>query len=454
MKKISKLFGLALAACIAMIACESDNQEFIPESADLKSANNGMIKSYDNAFVVRWNEALSLAIDNRMPPASEARIYVIVSLAVHDALNNVVPKYETYALDNRWVNYMEISKKNIQSIADAAVAQAAHDAMVALVPATASGAGSLLETCLSEIEDPEFRARGIQIGKEAALAVLADRQSDPLLGFQSWPQGTQPGEYRSTMPYAVSNGVWPDNAVYAPNLGTFRPFGIENGDQFRVAPPYAVNSPEYAADFDEVMALGGNASTVRTQEESDLAVFFLTNISNFMNHIARTLSVQEGLDGWETARLLALTHITQFDAHLSAFDAIYHYNRWRPVTAIRMADTDGNDLTTGDPAWNNLQAARATPPTPTYPSAHAQMGGAGAELFRLYFKKDFKDFAIRSNYLPGAERYYSSFSQLSEDIAISRIFAGFQFRNDVEPAEMMGRELAQYVFENNLRRLK
>ena len=111
MKKISKLFGIALAACLAMIACESDNQEFVPESVDLKSANNGMIKSYDNVFVVRWNEALSLAIDNRMPPASEARIYVIVSLAVHDALNNVVPVYETYALDNRWVNYREISKE-------------------------------------------------------------------------------------------------------------------------------------------------------------------------------------------------------------------------------------------------------------------------------------------------------------------------------------------------------
>ncbi len=446
--------GIALAACLVMTACENDNQEFVPESADLKSANNGMIKSYGNSVVVKWNEALSQAIDNRMPPASEARIYVIVSLAVHDALNNVVPVYETYALDNRWVNYRVISKKNIQSISDAAVAQAAHDAMVALVPATAASAATLLEASLAEIGESDFRTRGIQIGKDAALAVLAERQTDPLLGFQSWPQGTLPGEYRSTMPYAVSNGVWPDNAVYAPNLGTFRPFGIESGDQFRVAPPYALNSPEYAADFEEVKAIGGNTSTVRTQEEANLAVFFLTNISNFMNHIARTLSVQEGLDGWETARLLALTHITQFDAHLSAFDAIYYYNRWRPVTAIRMADTDGNDGTTGDPAWNNLQAARATPPTPTYPSAHAQMGGAGAELFRLYFKKDFKEFAIRSNYLPGVERNYSSFSQLSDDIAISRIFAGFQFRNDVEPAEVKGRELAQYVFANNLKRLK
>lgn len=257
------------------------------------------------------------------------------------------------------------------------------------------------------------------------------------------------------MPYAVANPpVWPENAVYAPNLGTFRPLGIKSGNQFRVIPPFDLGSPEYAADFNEVKSLGSNTSTVRTQEEADLALFFLPNISNFMNHIARNLADQEGLDGWEAARLLALTHITQFDAHLSAFDGIYHYNRWRPVTAIRLADSDGNDLTSGDPAWNNLQAARATPPTPTYPSAHAGMGGAGAELFKLYFKKDYKQFAIVSFYLPGVERTYSSFSQLSQDIAISRIYTGFQFRNDVVQGEKKGRELARYVFENNLRILR
>ena len=481
MKKELKFIGAALAVCVAMISCENDDQDLMPEFADLKSANNGMIKSYENAVVVKWNEALSLAINNKMPPATEARIYVIVTLAVHDALNNVVPKFETYALDNSTVNAKDIpienippvdvndiskkkihpvnakdiSKKNIHSIANAAVAQAAHDAMVALVPASAANAGALLTSCLAEIEESDLKSRGIQIGKDAAIAVLAARQSDPPLGFQSYPQGTLPGEYRSTMPYTLANPpIWPEHAVYAPNLGTFRPFGIETGDQFRVIPPFDVSSPEYAADFNEVKILGGNTSTERTQEESDLAVFFLPNISNFMNHIARTLAVQEQLDGWETARLLALTHITQFDAHLSAFDAIYHYNRWRPVTAIRMADSDGNDLTTADPAWNNLQAARATPPTPSYPSAHAEMGGAGAELFKLYFKKDFKQFTLESFYLPGAERSYTSFSHLSSDISISRIYTGFQFRNDVVQAEKMGRELARYVFRNNLRVLR
>ena len=158
--------------------------------------------------------------------------------------------------------------------------------MVALVPAAAPGAGSLLETCLSEIEDTEFKIRGIQVGKEAALAVMTTGKQIRCSGFSRGSRGRNPVKYPSTMPYAVSNGVWPNNAVYAPNLGTFRPFGIERGDQFRVAPPYEVNSPEYAADFEEVKVLGGNTSTVRTQEESDLAVFFLTNISNFMNHIA------------------------------------------------------------------------------------------------------------------------------------------------------------------------
>lgn len=454
MKKKLKFIGAALAVCIAMISCEKDDQDLMPESVELKKANNGMIKAYDNAVVISWNETLSLAIDNKMPPATEARIYAIVTLAVHDALNNVVPKFETYALDNCMVKAKDISKKNINSIANAAVAQAAHDAMVTLVPASAVNAGSLLTSCLEAIEESEFKDRGIQIGKDAAQAVLAKRQSDPPLGFQTYPQGTQPGEYRSTMPYAVANlPVWPENAVYAPNLGTFRPFGTKTGNQFRVRPPYGLSSPEYAADFNEVKSVGGNTSTERTQEQADLAVFFLPNISNFMNHIARTLAVRENLDGWETARLLALTHITQFDAHLSSFESIYHYNRWRPVTAIRLADSDGNELTDSDPAWNNLQAARATPPTPSYPSAHAEMGGAGAELFKLYFKKDFKQFTIGSFYLPGVERTYSSFSQLSQDIATSRIYTGFQFRNDVVQGEKMGRKLAKYVFEKSLRPL-
>ena len=455
MKKDLKLFGTALAVIVAMISCESDIQEPDPEFVDLKSANNGMIKSYDNTVVLEWNEALSLAVDNKMPPAPEARIYAMVTLAVHDALNNVVPRYETYALDNRWVSAKEISKKNIYSIADAAVAQAAHDVLVVLSPGSAANANSLLTETLAQIEESEFKARGIQIGKDAAQAVLADRQSDPPLRFQTYPQGTEPGQYKSFLPYAVANPpVWPANSAYAPDMGSFRPFGIETSDQFRAKPPYALNSPEYTADFNEVKSLGSNTSTERTQEQADMGVFFLDNVSNSTNRIARIMAVQESLDGWETARLLALTHMAQFDACLSSFEGKYHYNRWRPITAIRFGNDDGNDDTAGDPAWIILQAARATPPTPTYPSTHSEMGGAGAEIFRLFFKKDNKPFTIGSYSMPGAERSFAGFSQFATECATSRIYIGYHFRSDIVEGEKMGRELGKYVFENNLGILK
>ena len=112
-------------------------------------------------------------------------------------------------------------------------------------------------------------------------AVLADRQNDPPLSFATYPQGTEPGQYKSTMPYAAANPpVWPENSAYAPDMGAFRPFGIETSDQFRARPPYSLDSPEYAADYDEVKRFGGNTSTERTQEQADMGLFFLDNVSN------------------------------------------------------------------------------------------------------------------------------------------------------------------------------
>ncbi|HET6557515.1 MAG TPA: vanadium-dependent haloperoxidase [Prolixibacteraceae bacterium] len=455
MKKQLKLFGYTLGVCLAMIACEIKDMEHVSEIDAEKFINNGIIKSYNNAMVLTWNEALSVAVDNQMPPAVEARTYAMVTLAVHDALNNVIPKYETYALDNSGVNAKEVSRKNIYSIANAAVAQAAHDALVALVPASAADAGTLLTSSLVEIEESEFKALGIKIGKEAALSVLDVRKNDPTLRFHEYPQGTEPGQFQSPMPYAVANPpVWPANSAYAPDLGSFRPFGIESSSQFRVKPPYLLDSPKYTADYNEVKILGSNTSTERTAEQADMGMFFLDNVSNLTNRIARIMAVQEKLDGWETARLMAVTQMTQFDALLSSFEAMYHYNRWRPVTAIKYGDTDGNDDTTGDPTWSILQTGRPTPPTPTYPSTHAEMGSAGAEIFKLFFKKDNKPFTIGSYSLPAKERSFSSFSQFATECSLSRIYVGYQFRNDLVEGEKMGRVLAEFVYTNNLRELK
>lgn len=456
MKTNLKLFGGALIMCIAMIACEKNEVVMNPEFDDLKKANLGMVKSYDNAMVLKWNEALSLAIDNKMPAPAESRIYAMVTLAVHDALNNAVPIYETYALDNQEAYYKDISKKNIHSIANAAVAQAAHNVLVALVPASASNAGNLLALSLSEIEESEFKNRGIQIGNDAAMAILAKRQNDVLPKFESYPQGTEPGQYKSTVPFKFPNPnppFWPANSVYAQYWGVTKPFGILAGDQFRPEPPYEINSPEYAADYNEVKSIGSNTSAVRSDDQTAMGLFFTENMPSMVNKVARIMAVQEDLDGWETARLFALIQMAEADAIISTFDGIYFYNFWRPVTAIQEGDFDGNDDTDGDAVWSPVISARPTPPLPSYPSSYAAAGIAGSEIFQMYFRSDKKSFTIGSYTLAGAERNYSGFSQFAGEMAVSRIYAGHNFRNDQIAGEKLGKAVAKYVFNNNLRRL-
>lgn len=451
MKKNVKLFTSFLALCIAMIACQKDELITESEFGDLKKANLGLIKSYDNSMVLQWNEALSLAVDNKMPAPAESRIYAMVTFAMHDALNNAVPIYETYAKDNQGAYYKDISKKNIYSIANAAVAQAAHDALVALIPAAAGSAETLLNTCLAEIEDSEFKVRGIQIGSDAATEVLAKRQNDVLPAFESYPQGTLPGEYKSTFPFVPP--AFPVPSVYGRHWGETEPFGILSGDQFHPEPPYEINSPEYTTDYNEVKGIGSNTSALRTQDQTAMGLFFTENMPSMMNKVARLMAVEEDLDGWETARLFALTHMTVADALISTFDGIYYYNFWRPITAIQEGDLDGNDDTTGDVAWSPVISARPTPPLPSYPSSYAAAGSAGAELFKMFFKKDSKSFSVGSYTLQDSVRSFTAFSQFATEMAESRIYTGHNFRNDNIAGNKMGKEVAKYVFENNLRRL-
>src|SRR5690606_7632634 len=156
--------------------------------------------------------------------------------------------------------------------ANAAVAQAAHDALVALIPAAAGSAETLLTTCLAEIEDSEFKVRGIQIGSDAATEVLAKRQNDVLPAFESCPQRTLPSAYKSTFPFVPP--AFPVPSVYASYWGETEPFGILSGDQFRPEPPYEINSPEYTTDYNEVKSIGSNTSALRTQDQTAMGLFF------------------------------------------------------------------------------------------------------------------------------------------------------------------------------------
>ena len=459
MKPQSK-FTAALMVIVTMIACEPEVIEPGEKGGEIsnwqKIQYNALIKSYDAEIVLKWNEALGLAIENKMPTALEARTYAMVSLAMHDALNNVIPKYETHALaisqqNVKDLNVKALTKENVYQIANAAVSQAAHDVLVTLFPVSKNSADALLATCLSEIDDSDFKTRGVAIGATAGSAMLAKRQSDPAVGFSAYSMGTAPGIHQANyLPYVVANPpVWPANAVWGANFGSYVPFGIESANQYRPVQPYAVNSPNYTTDYNEVKKLGCTTCTDRTVEQTEIGAFWKANTPGPMNAIARTLAIQEKLNGWETARLFALMQMAQIDAHIASFESKFYYNYWLPVTAVRAGDTDGNDDTQGDLNWT---PSLAPPPTPDYPSTPASAGGASTEILRQFFRKDNKSFTIASpNSLPGVTRSYTSFSQASNENALSRIYVGSHFRNSVMEGEKQGVKIGKYVFKNNLR---
>lgn len=451
MKKNFKLLAFTAVVLFAVSACKKEKMDPIQDSLELKRANNGMIKSYDNTMVLKWNEELSKAIDNKMPPPPESRIYAMVSIAVHDALNNVVPKYETYALDNSWNDGKEVSKKTIYLVADAAVAQAAHDVLVALFPPSIPSTDALLADCLSGIEDSELKDAGIQIGKDAAKAMLEKRQGDAPSTFVVYPQGVAPGEYRSYLPWSGPGPIWQPNSVYAPNWGETKPFGVMSGNEFRAAPPYALNSPEYAADYNEVKTIGSESSVVRTPEQTEMGIFFTDNMPSMLNKATRYVAASTELNGWETARLIALVQMSEADALICTFESSFLYNFWRPITAIHEGNSDGNDNTEGEPGWLALTAGRAIPPLPPYPSSYASAGKAGAEILKMFFGTDNIPFVVESYTMPGVERSYSSFSQVATDMQLSRIYVGHNFRNDNVAGDKIGKQVAEYVFKNNLR---
>ena len=452
---------LALMALTLLFSCAKDELppdvlDESPISNDLstKTFNNGMIKSYGNETILEWNELLGASIDEKIPIPLEAKIYAMVTISMHDALNNVVPLYETYALDNTSVNARDISKKNITQIADAAVSQAARDVMVTLYPPATVAADGLLNDILSSISDEESKAKGVEIGKQAAVAMIQKRQGDfPFLFTAYTPSSNEPGVYQANFPpfIAPNPPVWPANAVYVPNLGDLAPFGIESSDQFMNEAPYPVESPGYAKDYNEVKSLGCTGCIARTSEQTEIGNFWIENMASSINRIARTLITQYELNGWESARLIALLEMGVMDSFIASFREKSEFVFWAPITAIRAGDADGNPETTGDLTWTTLR----TPPTFEFPSTQAYGSGSSSEMFRLYFKKDNIHFTATSPYyLPGVVRSFSSFSEYSIEQAEARIYLGHHFRNSVVVGESHGIELGRYVFENNLRELK
>jgi hypothetical protein len=307
---------------------------------------------------------------------------------------------------------------------------------------------------LAEIPDGAAKTQGVVLGHDAAAAILslrADDGSDTPLIVEGSPQGTEPGEYRFTPGTPFQ---------FAPGWADVTPFVLRASSQFRASKPYKVTSKKYAADYEEVKRLGGdgvNTPSARTADETEIALFWVESSPLRWNRIARTVSNDAGLDVWDNARLFGLLNLALADGYISSFETKNHYNFWRPVTAIREGDNDGNRRTDGDATWTPLVT---TPPIPDHDSAHSVEGGAAAQVLMRFFGTDDIGFETCSLTLPAGQtcadtspvyRSYASFTEAADENGMSRILVGFHFRHAVDEGIEHGRRIADRTVNRFLR---
>jgi hypothetical protein len=410
----------------------------------------------------------------QLGPGRASRAMAIVHIAIFDAINAALGKYQSYT--------------GIQSAPHpfstaAAVAQAAHDTLVSLYPSQEASFDQALADHLLRITGGSLKNNGIAFGKQVAAAVLASRVSD----------GAEIPELHIGVDYSTSNlpGHWRQDPIslipiaLGAHWGTCKPFVIKSGTQFLAPPPPDLNSARYTTAYHEVKNFGGDGiatPTQRTSEQTFIGIFWaydgtpsLCAPPRLYNQITVQIANQTRLRPVQLARLLALVNVAMADAAISVWESKYHYDFWRPITGIRESDPgtgptgagDGNDATVGDPTFtplgapaSNLVGPNFTPPFPAYPSGHAGIGGALFETIRRFYGTDHIGFTFVSdefdgvtkdhngNVRPYMPRSFSTLSQAEEENGQSRIYLGIHWRFDKTAGIAQGKKVADYVFNH------
>jgi hypothetical protein len=354
--------------------------------------------------------------------------------AIYDAVNAIDRTHKSY-----FVNLRGVSQSASQ---DAAAAAAAHEVLVGLYPQFQAMLDAQLQQSLAQIPDGAHKADGIILGQIAADGILALRSND---GSNAPPIpyvfGNAPGDYQSTPPN------FPQQPQFT-HWSHVTPFALKRADQFRPGPPPDLTSERYATVFNQVKSLGIANSTAATADQALTGRFWNGAIQNYWNEITQTVAMERNLTTAQSARLFALLNLTFADGVIAFYDAKYVYNFWRPVTAIRAADTDNNPETLADPNW--LPQSTNTAPDPSYPGAHAVISAAGASVLISFFDSDHFDLTVTSEVLAGVTRSFTRLSAAEEEATLSRIFAGQHFRSDLTAGQRLGRNVADFVVDNFL----
>jgi membrane-associated phospholipid phosphatase len=378
--------------------------------------------------VVDWNQELITLLNT--PGVQPATIqptwsFAMLHAAIYDAVNSIDRTHRAFL----------ISVPAPRDASETAAADAAaHTLLTTVYPSQQSAIEAAYEGQLASVPEGPAKVAGVRVGTEVARGLLAIRSDDGATTVAPpFVPGTNPGDYRPTPPNLP--------APVFTTWGQVTPFVLESGDQFRPAPPPALTTREYAAALNEVQSIGSATSTTRTPDQTLIGQFWAPPIQNFWNQIAEGVATSRATDLPTTARLFASLNLSIADATIAMYDAKYTYQRWRPVSAIRLADTDGNPLTTADPNW--LPLAGNTPADPSYPGAHSTVSAAGAEVLASFFG-DHQRFSITSPAVPGATRSFTSFSAAVQEAGLSRIYAGVHTRIDHLAGLQLGDSVAEY----------
>jgi hypothetical protein len=371
----------------------------------------------------------------------------LVGASIFDAVNGIHPLYQPLYVKPHAPGYA--SQR-------AAAVQAAYVILSTTYPAQAEPLGAKRDASLAVIgatESTKSVEAGIAWGQTVATTILQLRSTD---GFAPPPPPFVGVLGIEAAPAAV--GVWRPtpllNASAAgPQFATMTPWVLTRPSQFRLPPPYALSSPEYAADYNEIKTMGVYSGSLRTDDQSELALFWAGNTPLYWVRIALQVAASRGLSLTENAHLFGLLSVTLGDAAIACWDTKYRYVFWRPITAIRLGDTDGNASTDPDPGWVPWLDffPTGTPAHPEYPSAHAAVSGSAAYVLAATFG-DNTAFSVTSEVRPGT-RSFPSFSAAVDEIADARVFGGIHFRTSCVRGNALGQSVAAYISSHAMRSL-
>ena len=392
--------------------------------------------------VLDWNEiAVNTAIANGQNPFAQARTGAIVQLAVFEAVNSITNDYQPYL-------GTIVAPRGASP--DAAAIQAAYRVLRTYFPGSAGMLDAAHTNSLLSIPDGQGKTDGMATGEAAAMAMIALRANDGSSPPQfKVPGPAIPGEYQATPSCPVVNGIKVGTLFQWQNV---TPFGIERVSDFLLPPPPELTSNTYAKAYNEVLTVGSSDSVERPPDRADVVLFYASSGPNLVfGEALRQIAQQQQSSLSENARALALLSMAINDSLVASFFNKYHYNFWRPETAIRAGDTDGNRKTEADPSFLPFIL---TPCFPSYPSNHGSGTNAAAEVMRRLYGEAGHSITVSNPAVPTIVLQYTSFRQIADDVSDARVYGGIHFRTDQDAGAQLGRAVATAVYKNNLRRAR